>query len=57
MTGIATTQLSTLTEQQHTAAQTVVVAPLSPLAPEVTLESKVSALSWPANGARPSKPK
>ena len=57
MTGIATTQLSTLTEQQHTAAQTAVVAPLSPLAPEVTLESIVSALSWPANGARPSKQK
>ena len=55
------TQLSTLMVQQHTAAQTVVVASLSPLPPQkqknkkMTIESTVSALSGPANGALPSK--
>ena len=56
-TGIATSQLSTLTVQQHTATQTTVAASLSPLAPQVTLESTVSGLSRPANDAHPSKPK
>ena len=51
-TVVATTKPSTLTVQQHMATQTAVAASLSPM----TLGSTVSALSRPANGARPSKP-
>ena len=39
------------------ATQTVIATSLSTLAPQVTQESTVSALSCPANGARPFKPK
>ena len=54
---MASMQQRTLKMQLYTATQTAVVASLSPLATQVTIESTVSALSSPANGDRPSKPK